>query len=96
MFMAQDEAGNRLGQVRFDRAGNAAEIDIAVSPAMRGKGIGTLMLKKGCQSYFERCNVDRLVAEIKSDNEASRRVFEKAGFEVQQKDDDFVRMELCR
>lgn len=96
MFMAIDDEGNRIGQIRFDRDGSMAEIDIAVSPAMRGKGIGRRLLKKGCQSYLNNWDVDYLLAAVKKNNFASIRIFEEAGFDVYKEDDDMVRMRLYR
>ena len=96
MFMALDDEGNRIGQIRFDRDGSMAEIGIAVSPAMRGKGIGATLLKKGCQNYLNNWDVDYLLAEIKKNNLASIRIFEEAGFDVYTEDDDRVRMRLYK
>ena len=90
MFMAVDKGGNRIGQVRFDRDGRMAEIDIAVSPAMRGQGIGTMLLKKSCQNYLNNWDIDYLLAEVKKNNVASIGIFKKAGFEVYEKDNELV------
>ena len=96
IFIAQDEVGNKLGQVRFDRDGGMALIGIVVSPEMRGKGIGTELLQTGCQLYLKQSNVDFLLAEIKTDNLASITIFENAGFLVQERTDGLVRMTLHR
>ena len=96
MFMAVDKRSNRIGQLRFDRDGRMAEIDIAVSPAMRGQGIGTMLLKKGCQSYLNNWDIDYLLAEVKKNNVASIRIFEQAGFDIHEEHDDMVRMKFCK
>jgi len=94
--MALDEAGNPVGQIRFDRDGDRAEIDIAVSPAARGKGVGTRLLKEGCRTYLGVNDVEYLLAEVNRDNTASIRIFEAAGFETHEETVERVRMKLRR
>lgn len=92
MFVATDDKGNLVGQLRFDRNGEFAEIDVAVSPEMRGKGIGADLLKLGCHHYFSNWNIDCLLAEIRIENVASIKIFEKSGFEEYERDDEIVKM----
>jgi RimJ/RimL family protein N-acetyltransferase len=96
IFLAVDETGERVGQIRFERDGGMAQIDIAVSPAMQGKCIGTVLLKTGCDRYLNNWDVDYLFAEIRKENIASIRIFEKAGFKIREEDDEMIRMRLCR
>lgn len=70
-----------VGQVRFDMAGEAAEIDISVAPERRGRGYGKAMLTEA---------IDRLRAEhgarftprasVLEANAASLRMFRACGF----------------
>jgi len=70
-----------VGQVRFDMAGEAAEIDISVAPERRGRGYGKAMLTEA---------IDRLRAEhgarftprasVLEANAASLRTFRACGF----------------
>ena len=73
-----------------------AEIDIAVSPDMRGKGVGTKLLKEGCQTYLIASDVDYVIAEVKKENMASIRIFENAGFMMHEEDEEMVRMVFHR
>lgn len=79
IFICED-GQDLIGEVRFDRTGNTAEVDVCVDRLFRGKGLGAEILIKGSKAAFEKLPVDELVAYIKKDNEASLRAFEKAGF----------------
>lgn len=59
--------------------GKSFDIDINVSPDMRGKGIGTSVIEVFCNRIFS-FDVDNVIAEVKKINLASARAFEKAGF----------------
>ena len=48
-----------------------------------GKGIMTSAVKKLCAEAFERYDIVRIYAEPYADNKGSRRVLEKAGFELE-------------
>jgi len=54
-------------------------IGITVAPEYRGKGLGSAMIKKTCEKYWES-NDNDIFAYIKSMNVKSKNVFEKAGF----------------
>lgn len=59
--------------------GKTFDIDINVSPKLRGKGLGSLIIEKFCDHIFSK-NIDTVIAEVKIINRASARSFEKAGF----------------
>ncbi len=67
--------------VRFDVSGDRALISINLAPDMRGKGLATPCLKSAI-AFFEAqvSGIKTLDAEIKPENEASRRSFEATGF----------------
>ena len=60
-------------------SGISFDIDINVSPDMRGKGIGTSVIKVFCNQIFSN-GVDHVIAEVKKINLASARAFEKSDF----------------
>lgn len=65
-----------IGMIRLDeRDGDEQEISIIVEPDHQGQGVGFQMLDFVC-----RCENSALIAEIKRENTASRRIFEKCGF----------------
>ena len=75
-----EHEGTPVGQIRFDRDGDLASIDIHTAPDLRGKGYGTSLIMEGVRIYFAQQDVERIEATVKTDNDASRKVFEKAGF----------------
>ena len=79
LLVAADEAGVPLGQVRFERK-DGWRINYSVGAEFRGFGLGGTMLAMAITELRRRHPGARLVAEVKPDNAASRRVFETLGF----------------
>jgi RimJ/RimL family protein N-acetyltransferase len=74
MFIAEHE-DRQIGMVRFDRAGDHWLVSINVAPNERRKGYGQSMLATAMKEVG-----GPLLAEIKSDNLPSIRIFERCGF----------------
>lgn len=83
------ERGKRVGYVRFDAAPDRLleRVSIAVHPYWHGLGIGRAAL----EAALKRVR-NPVVADIKPDNEASRRLFSAAGFCETYRDALLVRM----
>ena len=79
IILAED--GLRVGMVRFDRIGDCARISINLAPEARGKGLATSILI-GSEQFLKAWPVMKISAEIRSDNEASVRAFERAGYRL--------------
>lgn len=77
--------GEKIGMVRFDH-GAATEVSININPSCRGRGLGHELLSEALTWA-----VGDLVAVIKDQNLASRRLFERAGFELQETTDGLGR-----
>lgn len=75
-------AGKSIGQVRFERDGDAVVIDISLSAPFRGMGLGTAMLKAAIAAHAERRRPLSLRAYVKPDNAASREMFLACGFQA--------------
>ncbi len=75
--------GEPVGQVRFDhRSQGNYEIDFSIDKKSRGKNMGALLLARGSEEFFKRTPAaERVIGKVKSENLASRRSFEKAGFD---------------
>lgn len=67
-----------IGTIRFESKDNT-EISVTVAPSQRGKGNGAKIIKAACNRFMKNSN-QAILAYIKKDNPASKRVFEKAGF----------------
>ena len=85
-----------IGQVRFDKTNNFAEISVSLSQQFRGKGFGKLSLVNSCQLFFNNYGIDYMVAKIKKDNISSIAAFEKSGFTMIKELSGFVKLELRR
>jgi len=78
--------GKRIGFLRFrpmphhaGLAGAATDISINLAPELRGKGLGPAALV-AADSHLRAAGIDTVYAEIRAGNDASRRVFEQAGY----------------
>jgi UDP-2,4-diacetamido-2,4,6-trideoxy-beta-L-altropyranose hydrolase len=70
-----------IGQVRFDARVDGVEVSISVAPEHRG-AVGGLLLASAIRRFSARSPQADLLARVKVDNGASRRVFEQAGFRL--------------
>ena len=72
-----------IGVLRFDVAGNQAEISIFTDPNLTGQGLGSQLLQQGviwCKQHIPALR--ELVAKVRQENLVSMRLFEKTGFTV--------------
>jgi UDP-2,4-diacetamido-2,4,6-trideoxy-beta-L-altropyranose hydrolase len=75
------QPGIPVGQVRFVIESQKATISISIAPEARGRGIASRAIREASEYLFRRRNVQQIEALIRTDNVASRRAFEKAGYE---------------
>jgi spore coat polysaccharide biosynthesis protein SpsF len=76
-----ESGGRPVGQVRAERDGESRfAVDIFVIPEARGTGVALAMLEALAAACAQRWPGAPLVARIKPDNWASRRLFAKAGY----------------
>jgi UDP-2,4-diacetamido-2,4,6-trideoxy-beta-L-altropyranose hydrolase len=72
-----------IAQIRYDRiSADEAQISLSVARQMRGKGVGSLLLKMTLPMAARELRVASMRAIALSENKASRRVFEKASFTI--------------
>ena len=80
LLVAEDDAGP-LGVARFDRAGDAAEVSIYLTPDRLGSGLGANLLLAGEDWLIEHApSVRRIVAEVLDGNAASEELFLSCGY----------------
>ena len=92
IFIAFNKENEKIGQIRFDKNKDKAEIGITIAPEFRGKGYGSKVIKKACEVYLNNYDVSNLIAKIKKSNPSSLKAFEKAGF-IEDKDyENFIEM----
>lgn len=77
----------KIGQVRFKIEEGIATIDYSVASGQRKKGYGTRLIEQGMQKIsMLRPDVKKYLAQVKYENSASAKVFEKCGFAGEKKE----------
>ena len=69
--------GRRVGEIRLDRMRGPTWVGLVVSPKYRGRGYGSEMIHAAVSSMPDRL----FFAQIKPENAASWKAFERAGFQ---------------
>ncbi len=82
LLVGEDE-GKPLGALRYDLGPAVATVSIYLDPALQGRGYGPRLLLAG-EAWLRRAKpwIRTVRAEIIATNEASRRAFEEAGFQL--------------
>jgi len=80
LFVAEDEAGLPVGQVRFERDDARWRINYSVGAEFRGAGLAAKMLGLAIEALRRRHPQAQLKAEVKTGNLPSRKVFLALGF----------------
>ena len=95
-LVLEDGAGTACGTIRYDLvAGDAIRISYSVAPTERGKGYGTMLLELGeaeARAFFGK---KKLVAEVKPENEYSRRCFKRCGYTLSAENAQELKFEKC-
>lgn len=78
MLLIESEVGP-VGQVRLQDSGAELTIDYSLGRQFRGLGLGSPLLARAIEMMERRADVT-LVGDVKADNQASAKVFEKLGF----------------
>ena len=94
-FFMIDKREEPIGFLKLVPKGDKAEIVIAIGDKEEwGKGIGPNAVLQGLKTAFFDWRVDEVIAKVKYDNNRSRRVFEKIGFELEKNLDKEVQYNL--
>ena len=83
VLLVGEENGTAVGVVRFDIAGDEAEVSIYLVPGRARVGLGSELLL-AAESWMSRERIDlrRLRAEVLGSNERSHRLFRSNGYEA--------------
>lgn len=80
IYMVYTE-GEKVGSIRFEEKGDAIKVSVMLNPDFFGKGLGAEIIKSGTEKFIREKKCKKpVIAEIKKDNIASIKAFEKAGF----------------
>lgn len=80
LIIGEDAWNRPVGLVRFDALDGRWLVSIQVAPERRGQGWGRALLEGGLRRMEGKQGAHRFTAQIKDDNEASRRLFAACGF----------------
>ncbi|MEM6956457.1 MAG: GNAT family N-acetyltransferase, partial [Myxococcota bacterium] len=69
---------------------HAASLSMGVDPAFQGKGVGTTLLNHALET-LRVAGLHRVELSVLADNDRAKRLYERAGFEVEGVRKDFVR-----
>ena len=85
-----------IGQIRLNVEGGEALIDYGISAEYRGKGFGSKLLELVREQIAtdKISNVIKLIGQVKYENQASARAFEKSGF-TKREMTDYIQYEFC-
>lgn len=85
-----------IGQIRLNVEGDEALIDYSISPEYRGKGFGSKLLQLvRKQIVADKISaVTKMIGQVKYENQASARAFEKCGF-TKREMTDYIQYEFC-
>lgn len=84
LYIVETIDGIALGQVRFERSEQIWEVHYALAPNFRGRGLGCRLLEVALRKLrADTVGGTLILGQVKVDNSASRKVFEKLGFETQ-------------
>ena len=71
----------KVGSIRFETNDNVIKASVMLNPLFLDKGLGSRVIKIGVEKYIKENKPKKsLIAEIKKDNIASIKAFQKAGF----------------
>lgn len=80
LLIGEDAWGRPVGLIRFDAREGRWLVGVQIAPERRGQGWGRELLAAGIERMTDKRGAYRFTAEIKPDNEASRRLFAACGF----------------
>ena len=80
LYLATDLEDVPVGQVRYHLEGTRAVASINLATGSRGKGNGSLALAMATEDLFRNTCATTIDAYVKPDNDASLRLFARAGF----------------
>ncbi|MBI5888761.1 MAG: GNAT family N-acetyltransferase [Deltaproteobacteria bacterium] len=72
---------DKIGSIRFEDNGEVEKVSVMLNPKFTGKGLGSKIIRIGTWKFISEKKPGKpVVAEIKRDNIASIKAFERAGF----------------
>jgi len=89
IFIMTTRSGQPVGQIRFDKTGNTAEVDISIDEDFRGCGMGSYLIELGVRQFTKRKTDIEIHARVKKENTSSARAFLNAGFKLSESEKEY-------
>jgi UDP-2,4-diacetamido-2,4,6-trideoxy-beta-L-altropyranose hydrolase len=80
ILIAMDSKGSPIGQARFERKGDEAQISISVGKEFRDRGYGSHIIELASKKVFEVLGIHKIDCYIKIGNKLSQSAFRNAGY----------------
>jgi UDP-2,4-diacetamido-2,4,6-trideoxy-beta-L-altropyranose hydrolase len=80
VLIAIGEGETEIGYVRLDVRGDAAEVNLSLDRAHRGRGLGTSAIRAATEYAVSSLGIARVTARVRPENTMSIRAFRAAGF----------------
>jgi len=81
LYIINNQEGTPIGQIRFDKNGDGATINISLGKDFRGKGYGAESIKTASRFFLDNHkDIKKIMALVKDENESSVKVFNRSGF----------------
>ncbi|TIH18029.1 UDP-2,4-diacetamido-2,4,6-trideoxy-beta-L-altropyranose hydrolase [Marinifilum sp. JC120] len=81
-LIAENGFDEPIGQIRFQKMENGYEVHVLVAKEFRGGGTGSRLIRNASMHLLENKGPQRIMARAKSENIASVKAFEKAGYRI--------------
>ena len=98
LFMCLDRNKKKIGTVRFDTKDNIAKIAIILNPTKRNLRLSEPCITQAVKKLYSlNPQINFFIAEIKKNNIASKKLFEKIGFKLQYSKNEmyYYNMKVC-
>lgn len=81
MYTVKNKKGEFMGTLKFHMDGKSATVEIFLDRDFRGKGLSETILTMGMGEVQKKCLIEKFIAYIIKENEVSKHLFEKMGFQ---------------
>ena len=92
LILIGENAGNKVGVVRFELLEKSWNVSINIAPDHRGFGHGYELLLRALSILEDIHSPCDVVAEINQNNHRSLRIFERCNFQISGADGDFIHL----
>lgn len=73
----------KIGMIRFENEHKMISVSVMLNPKFIGQGLGVKLIRLGVKKFINKKKVKKgIVAEIKENNIAAQKAFQKSGFKI--------------